>query len=491
MGLADGEDLPHARVVKETIAVHDPATGVTSHTTTTHKKLLTKADYEAIGRALINDLLIRNHDRFPVPKLFGKGNRGNTGNLMLGAEDGVVLTIDPLTTAFDAADETLQSAIGDALKVKYLDGVRDIVVEIALGFHNDPSMCALRDLWTRPCTHKAMPNLWALPRKATTELRRVLTKKAKNYKLDVEARRRKKKRKKKKKKKKKKKTKQKDGEEGGGEPEKNETRKEDLLCVPTSELCAALSAIGLATMDEEALIAQVEALDAAALAADEPPTIVFDERHHRRSGPPGKAVRLALLLSADGTELSALIGNVPLHTRLSLETMQNWGKQSDGMRAMITKRLSLISWQTVSMRERHPAADGRLRDVLTEMATPTSPGESELLLLPRAYEMEWRGWAESTLPTTIEEIVRWVDVERNPESENGVLTRAQLHERIDWTFIGAFNALEVGPLRKLVVTLSRLTALTHSPDPALFVHFPTDARAHRTASRWDLACSIS
>ena len=42
MAIADGEDLPHARVVKETIAVHDPATGVTSHTTTTHKKLLTK-----------------------------------------------------------------------------------------------------------------------------------------------------------------------------------------------------------------------------------------------------------------------------------------------------------------------------------------------------------------------------------------------------------------------------------------------------------------
>jgi hypothetical protein len=84
---------------------------------------------------------------------------------------------------------------------------------------------------------------------------------------------------------------------------------------------------------------------------------------------------------------------------------------------------------------------------------------------------------------------RWKN--SNPESENGVLTHAQLHERIDWTFIGAFNALEVGPLRKLVVTLSHLTALTHSPDPALFVHFPTDARAHRTASRWDLACSIS
>ena len=97
--------------------------------------------------------------------------------------------------------------------------------------------------------------------------------------------------------------------------------------------------------------------------------------------------------------------------------------------------------------------------------------------------MEWRGWAESTLPTTIEEIVRWVDVERNPESENGVLTRAQLHERIDWTFIGAFNALEVGPLRKLVVTLSRLTALTHSPDPALLF---TSPRMHaRTELRQD------
>eukprot|EP01031_Cornospumella_fuschlensis_P029684 gene29684-35830_t len=144
------------------------------HRTQGQRPLL-QGDYHALGKLFLLDLLVRNTDRLPCAKAMPRPHthpnllvahtnthstathlhhsnvhahshslrplqlldeQGNAGNIMFGASEGQVWSIDP----------EMQTEVGEGVEAAYLDGVESAVREIVHAEASLPSMKALNSL---------------------------------------------------------------------------------------------------------------------------------------------------------------------------------------------------------------------------------------------------------------------------------------------------------------------------------------------------------
>jgi hypothetical protein len=104
---------------------------------------LAPADFRAVGRLFLLDLLVRNTDRLPCRKAMPRpgcssiADQGNAGNLMFGDTPGSLWAIDP----------EMQTQMNAEKEHAYMDAFHSVVNEIVHSYHNSTQFRTLSKLF--------------------------------------------------------------------------------------------------------------------------------------------------------------------------------------------------------------------------------------------------------------------------------------------------------------------------------------------------------